>query len=306
MSFGETIAQILSLFIIMVVGYIMSKRGIIDDAANVRYTRLVLNISLPAQILTVFASNQGIVSNKEVLIVFGISLLMYLIYAIIGIVFLFVTRVKAEQKGTYLFMMLFGNVVFMGLPVVEGILGEEALIYVVIFNVIFNLLVFSLGIILIGKREKGVQFDIKKLINMPLISSLVSIFMYFANIKLPNTLMRSLEFMGDMTTPVAMLILGSIIANMNFKELFDEWRIYLFIVVKLVVLPVVALFVMKYMPIQSEIISGCMILLSAMPVATNATMLALEYDGDVKLASKGIFFTTIFCMISIPIITAIY
>ena len=130
--------QVLSLFVIMVIGYIMYKRRVIDDEATVRYTRLVLNISLPAQIITAFVSNQGVVSKKEVASVFGLSVFIYLIYAVIGILFLMAFRVSKRQRGTYLFMMMFGNVGFMGFPVIEAIFGEEAMMYAVIFNVIFN------------------------------------------------------------------------------------------------------------------------------------------------------------------------
>ena len=305
MSFGQTVAQILSLFIIMVIGYIMNKRGIIDDAANVRFTRLIINISLPAQIVKAFVSNQGIVSNGEVLSVFGISFVMYLTYAVIGILFLILTRVKDTQRGTYLFMMMFGNVGFMGFPVVEAMMGEEAMIYAVIFNVVFNLLVYSVGILMISRKEGGHTFAWKKLLNMPLMSAVVSIVLYLANIRLPEILMRSLNFMGNMTTPVAMLILGSVIANMKVKELFKEWRIYLFTVVKLIVIPFVAILLIGKLPINSELIKGCLIVLSAMPVATNSTMLAIEYGGDVSLTSKGVFFTTLLCMITIPFITVL-
>lgn len=301
MSFGQTVSQIMSLFLIMVIGYIINKRGILDEVANIRLTKLVINISMPAQIIKAFISNQGIVSNQEVLMVFGISFLMYFIYAIIGVLFLFATHVSKEQRGTYLFMVMFGNCGFMGFPVVVAMLGEEALIYAVIFNVVFNLLVYSVGILMIGK-----SFDAKKLINMPLIASFLSIILYFAEIKLPVPVMNCLDALGNVTTPVAMLLLGSVIAGMKIKELFDEWRVYLFTIVKLAVLPAVSIFLINSLQIQSELIVGCMILLSAMPVATNTTMLALEYNGDVKLASKGVFFTTVLCMITIPIITALY
>ena len=91
---------------------------------------------------------------------------------------------------------------------------------------------------------------------------------------------------------------------MPIKELFDEWRIYLFIIVRLAILPVIAIFLMKYVPV-SELIKGTVIVLSATPVATNTTMLAIEYGGDVKLGSKGVFFTTILCMLTIPLISAL-
>ena len=304
MSFIDTAAQIVSLFLIMIVGYVMYKRNVIDDAATIRYTKLIINISLPSQIITAFISNQGIVSNKEVLTVFGITIVAYAVYAIVGILFVTLTRVPKSKRGTYMFMTMFGNVGFMGFPVITAIFGEEALIYAVIFMVIFNVLVYSFGILLINTNEENRGFQVKKLINMPFIAATLSIILYFANIRLPNVVMNSLDFMGNVTTPVAMLILGATVATMPIKELFDEWRIYLFIVVKLVIMPVVAIFFMQFVEV-SELIRGTVIVLSATPVATNATMLAIEYGGDTKLTSKGIFFTTILCVISIPLITLI-
>ena len=304
MSFIDTAAQIVSLFLIMIVGYVMYKRNVIDDAATIRYTKLIINISLPSQIITAFISNQGIVSNKEVLTVFGITIVAYAVYAIVGILFVTLTRVPKSKRGTYMFMTMFGNVGFMGFPVITAIFGEEALIYAVIFMVIFNVLVYSFGILLINTNEENRGFQVKKLINMPFIAATLSIILYFANIRLPNVVMNSLDFMGNVTTTVAMLILGATVATMPIKELFDEWRIYLFIAVKLVIMPVVAIFFMQFVEV-SELIRGTVIVLSATPVATNATMLAIEYGGDTKLTSKGIFFTTILCVISIPLITLI-
>ena len=95
---NNTISLIISLFLIMVVGYVMSKRGIIDEEAKVRLTRLIINISLPAQILKAFVSKQGIVTNGEVFLVFGISILAYLLYAIIGMLFNLIVRTRRRSR----------------------------------------------------------------------------------------------------------------------------------------------------------------------------------------------------------------
>lgn len=302
MSFATTAMQILSLILIMIVGYILRKKNVFDEAANVRFTRLIIYVSLPSQIIKAFVSNQGIVSNQEVLLMFGISLLMYLLYAVIGALFIIVFRVPADKRGTYLFMMMFGNVAFMGFPLTEALLGEEALIYAVIFNVIFNLLVYSVGILMISKEEGEFQFPIKKLLNMPLISAVLSILLYFGKIEFPSVVIKSLDFMGNMTTPVAMIILGSTIAGMPWKELFDEWRIYVFTAFKLLVIPIIVIALLKFVPDMNPLIHGSLILLSATPVATNTTMLAIEYGGDMNLSSKGIFFTTLLCVLTIPLV----
>lgn len=303
MNMLDTAGQVLSLFLIMIIGFIMYKKNIIDDEANVRFTRLVLNVTVPAQIITAFVSNQGIVGRWEVVQVFGISLLMYVVYGLMGILLLCGVRVPQEQRGTYQFMMMFGNVGFMGFPVVETIFGKEALIYAVIFNVIFNLLVYSIGILMISNAGGG-KFDWKKLLNMPLLSSLLSILLFFAGIPLPKTVMDSLNFLGNVTTPVAMLLLGAVIAKMPLRSLFDEWRIYLFTAVKLLLLPVVTWGLFTILPVPSVLVRNALLVLSAMPVATNTTMLAIEYKGDINLASKGIFFTTILSMVTIPLVVS--
>lgn len=303
MNMLDTVGQVLSLFLIMVIGFIMYKKNIIDDEANVRFTRLVLNVTVPAQIITAFVSNQGIVGRGEVVQVFGISLLMYVVYGLMGILFLYGVRVPREQRGTYQFMVMFGNVGFMGFPVVETIFGKEALIYAVIFNVIFNLLVYSIGILMISNLVGG-KFDWKKLMNMPLLSSLLSILLFFVGIPLPKTVMDSLNFLGNVTTPVAMLLLGAVIAKMPLRSLFDEWRIYLFTVVKLLFLPAVTWGLFTILPVPSALVRNALLVLSAMPVATNTTMLAIEYKGDIDLASKGIFFTTILSMVTIPLVVS--
>ncbi len=306
MELNNAISLIISLFLIMVVGYIMSKRGIIDEQAKVRLTRLIINISLPAQILKAFVSNQGIVTNQEVFLVFGISLGAYVLYAMVGVIFNVVVRVPKRQRGTYLFMMMFGNVAFMGFPLIEAVYGAGALIYAVIFNVIFNLLVYSVGILMIGKSEKEARLHPKKLLNMPFVCGILSVLLYFAKVQLPDVVLTSLGFLGNVTTPVAMLILGATIAGMPIRRLFDEWRVYIFTFVRLLVVPVIAIGLIRYLPIDSKVIKGTMVVLSATPVATNATMVAIEYGGDMELTSRGIFFTTLLCMLTIPLVQALY
>lgn len=302
MDFLTVAAQMLSLFIIMIIGYIMYKAKVIDDAATVRYTKLVLNISLPAQIITSFIENQGIVSNGEVIRVFGISLFSYLVYFILAEIFVLAVRVKKEERGTYLFMSLFSNVGFMGYPVITTIFGNGAMIYAVIFNVVFNILVYSIGILLISSGKGEFRFNPRYLINMSFVSSVISIILFFAKIKLPEILMTSLGYLGNLTTPVAMLILGATIASMPVKELFDQGRIYLFTVFRLAVIPLVMFGVFRLLPMASPMIIGVMIIMAGMPVATNTTMLAIEYGGDTKLAAKGIFFSTILSVVTIPLL----
>ena len=293
--------QMLALFLLLVAGYVAYKVHVTNDEAIRNLTTLVLNVSLPAQILISFLSNRGKVSNMTLLEVTGISLFCYIVYFLVAAIFIVVTKAPKKQWGTYIFMLLFGNVGFMGYPVIQAVFGIEAMIYAVVFNVMFNFIVYSLGIMLIGGEKAG-KFDPKMLINTPMITALISLGLFFTSIPVPEYLNDALNYLGNLTTPLAMIILGGTIAKMNLKELFDDWRIYIFTVFRLVLMPLAVLLAMNLLHEQQYLIRGTAVVLAATPVATNATMLAIQYDGDVQLVSKGIFFSTVLSVVTIPIV----
>lgn len=301
MSFLIIAAQMLSLFLIMAVGYVAYKVHMLDEQASVYLTKVVLNISIPAQILSSFLENRGQVPTGTVLEVFGLSILSFAVYFGIGIVFLLLARVPREQRGVYMFMTVFGNVGFMGYPVITAVFGQEALIYAVIFNVMFNMAVYSFGIMLIGGNQAG-GFNPKLLLNVPMVVAVLAIVLFFTTIQLPSFLMSSLDYMANLTTPLAMLILGATIARIPLRELFDDGRVFVFTAVRLIGVPIVIMGVMHLLGIRQPLVAGTMVILAGTPVATNTTMLAIEYGGDIHLASKGIFFSTILSVLTIPVI----
>ena len=231
----------------------------------------------------------------------GISLFCYVVYFLVGVVFVIVTRTPKKQRKTYIFMLLFGNVGFMGYPVIQAVFGIDAMIYAVIFNVMFNFIVYSIGIMLIGEEKAG-KFNPKLLINTPMVTALIALVWFFTPIPLPEYLNDALNYLGNLTTPLAMIIIGGTIAKMKAKELFNDWRIYVFTVFRLIVMPLAVLAAMNLLHEQQYLIRGTAVVLAATPVATNATMLAIQYDGDVDLVSKGIFFSTVLSVASIPIV----
>lgn len=302
MDFMSIVSKMISLFLIMAVGYIMNKAKIIDEVANARFTKMVLNITVPAQAITAFISARGEVSNGEIITGFGMTIAAYVAYLILAVLLIFVLRIPKEQKGTYAYMTLFSNVGFMGYPVITAVFGQHAMIYAVIVNVVFNIIVFSAGVLLISGGSREVNLDVKKLLNIPMAASLLSVVFYFTGVSFPEPVMASLEYLGDVTTPVAMLVLGSSIASMPVKELFGDWRIYIFTAYRLLIIPLVIFVILQFVPVGSELMRGTLLVLSAMPVATNTTMMAIEYEGDLPLASKGIFFSTILSVVTIPFI----
>lgn len=293
--------RMMPLFFIMAAGYIAYKTKIMDEQSNVRFTKTVLNIAIPSQIIMTFVSGRGEVTGSEILVTFGVTFLTYALFMALAAVFIWVMKIPKEQRGTYAFMTMFSNTGFMGYPVITAIFGEHAMIYAVIVNIVFNLLAFSVGIMMIG-GGKSVRFHPRQLLNMPLMASVLAIVLYLTGVTLPPVVETTMEYLGSLTTPLAMLVLGSIIASMQVRELLDDWKIYVFTAFRLFAIPLAVYALLYVCPLENKLMTGTQIILAAMPAATNSTMMAIEYEGDVRLASKGVFFSTVLSMLTIPLV----
>ena len=308
MDFSTKLGQMLMLLLMMILGYLARRQNLLDEHVNASLSKVVLNVTLPAQIITSFAMEGAELTNGEVGAAFGLSCLIYLFYTALAVIYVRLMRLPRQDWGTYQYMIIFGNIGFMGFPVITAIFGAKALVYAVIMNIVFNLLVFSYGIKLItdGSETAG-SFSWRKLINMPLISSALTLVLFFLHIKLPTVVNTALFTMGDATTPMAMLILGCTIAEMPLRELFDEWRVYIFTAVKLLAMPLLVFLLLQLLPgfEANSLLGKVLVVLSSVPVATNATMLSIEYGGNNKLVAQGIFFSTIFSVLTIPLLVFI-
>ncbi len=209
MEFSTILGQMLMLLLMMVLGYLARRYKFLDEHVNASLSKVVLNVTLPAQIITSFTMGDVGLTNDQVGAALGLSCLVYLFYIVLASLFVRLMRMPRVDWGTYEYMIIFGNIGFMGFPVITAIFGSKGLVYAVIMNIVFNLLVFSYGIKLITDGNEGAgKFSLRKLLNMPLASSVLALLLFFLHIKLPEVVNNGLYTMGDATTPMAMLVLG--------------------------------------------------------------------------------------------------
>jgi len=299
MNMRATIGELAVLFILLALGYFGCKlKALTPDTGKV-LTKLVFNITLPATILNaVLGSGFGIGGGDTVIFMLFV-LLAFLVYMAIALLSARILIKEKKQRGLYAFMIAFGNISFMGLPVAQAILGAEAIIYVALFNIPFWIASFSIGVILVsGKKEK---FDPKALINPVLIVSAIAIPFSLLNFHLPAVITQSLSLAGRITTPASMLIIGIILAQTPLKDVFTDIKLYPAALVKLVVVPLVVWLIFRTF-VTDELILAVLVVLSAMPTAAKTAMFALEYSNNEATASGGVFISTLLSGITIPII----
>jgi predicted permease len=298
--------QMIQLFLVIALGYFLFKVKILDVDLNKKLTTLLLTVTTPAMIVSSVLSTTVTQSFNDILFVFLIGFAIYLIMPILGFIIVKVMKIPLPQQGLYIFMTVFSNIGFMGFPVMKAIFGNEAVFFTAIFNMIFNLFVFSAGIVIMNYGTgQNVKLDPKNLLSPGVIASLVALLIYFTGIHFPDVISSTVTMVGDITTPMAMLLIGSTLANIPLKEVFTELKIYPYTIIKQIIVPVIAYPILK-MIIGDPLILGITLIMISMPVANSAVLFATEYDGDVSLAAKTVFMTTLLSVVTIPLIVALF
>jgi predicted permease len=299
MNMTTVFSQMAVLFLVLALGYIGSKAKIMNAESNKMLSRLILNITVPGLILSSVMDGSVTATGNEALAFMLYVLLSLVLTVIIAWPVPSLCRTAPEDRGLTRFLIVFGNSGFMGYPVIQAIFGNGALFYVTLFGIPVNILLYSLGILLTsGKKEK---FDVRKLLTPTVITSIAAVVIFAFRIPMPKIIVDTTTLVGHITTPGAMLVIGSTLAGIPIRDVFSEKKVYPVVFVKLIVIPVVTWLVMRLVVADARVL-GILIVKAAMPSAMAATMLTLQYGGNDKLASKAIFLTTLFSALTIPLL----
>lgn len=302
MEMTVIVNQMIKFFLLMSLGYFLYKVDIFDNHFLKKTTSFMLHVTMPAMIIA-SALNEEVERNLGVFFtVFLIAAVMFSLLPIVGMVIAKIIGAKMENKGLYVFMIIFSNIGFMGFPIIESMLGAEAVFYTAIFNMLFNVLLFTIGVKAVNYPEKADKKSLKEIFVRPgVIGALVAVTIYLADIKLPEALQDSIASIGSLTTPLAMLMVGGALAKIPVNKVFNEKRVYVFTIIKQFIIPVLSWFIIKAF-IKDEMLRVITLVMMAMPVANTAVMLATEYEKNEELAAKAVFITTITSLISFPLV----
>ncbi len=308
MAIGQVM---LTLFAIVVVGYIAGKWGYMGGTFDKKLSKVVIDITCPALILS-SAMTGELPDRRYILPLLGISVLTYLLLT--GVALLlprFLTK-KKDDEGVIGFAMMFGNVGFMGYPIVASIFGHEAVFYAAVLNVVNTFTVFTVGTMLIvGKNQESSvaekEMSRKKMLrkvlySTPMLSAYLTMLIVALEIKdIPEFISQPLTMIGNITVPAALLIIGSSMSQLPLRALLGNGTIYTTTLMRLAILPVGIHYLMTLLGF-SPFVVGINTVVIAMPVATYGTILCLRHGKDTTLITEVTFITTLLAMISIPLL----
>ena len=301
MNMTNIIYQMLVLLLLIGTGYLCYKLKFFDDDFNKKLSRVIVYITTPAMIIS-SAASATTEDKKIVAYFFAIAIIMYALLPFIGIIINRILLIEKDKRGIYIFMTVFSNVGFMGFPVIRTIFGQQYVFYASIFVMIFNLLLYTLGVYLMsyGKNEK-ITIKWSRILNPGVIAALLAIIIYVFAIPVHTIIKETCEYIGGTTTPLAMMIIGATLASMPLKGILDEIKIYPYTIIKQLIMPVLLWLLLKQF-ITDDMILGVTLVVAAMPAGVTAVTFSNEYNGDTQLAAKGVFVTTVISFITIPLI----
>ena len=297
----------MTLFALVLVGYGAGKLGYLGGDFDRQLSRLVINLTCPALILS--SAMTGELPDREyILPLLLISVITYAVLA--GIAFLlprYLTK-KKDDEGAIGFALMFGNVGFMGYPVVASIFGHEAVFYAAVLNVVNTFAVFTIGTVLVtGSSEvEGSRFQKKVLYSTPMLAAYLTMAIVALEIdNIPAFVSQPLTMLGNITVPAALLIIGSSMSQLSVRTMLGNRTVYLTTLFRLVLLPVAVYYLTSLMGF-SEFVVNINTLVIAMPVATYGTILCLKYGRDTTVITEVTFITTLLSMLTIPLLVMFF
>lgn len=293
--------QVLVLFILIGVGFLCGKKGMIDEHSAKKMTDIVLYAVTPCVMISAFQREFSPELVSKIIIAAACAVLIHAGSILIAKA---VFRSKDESRKKVLqFAVVFSNCGFMSLPLQKAILGDDGWFYGSIFVAVFNIFMWTYGLVSMSGDRK--QLSIKKLVFNPgLAGVVVALVLFLCQITLPDILSKPVDYLAALNTPLPMLIIGYYLSKANFKKAFSDGGVYAAMCVRMMLIPLLSLLAMTLFKIDSTIVVAFIIASSA-PTAAATTMFSAKYDRDVELSVGAVAAATVVSIVTMPIVTAL-
>lgn len=317
--------QMIVMFLMMAVGYLCYRRQILTEEVSRKVSAIVVNVANPCMILSSALTDQQM-QGKELVQTLAIVVMMYAFLLAMAQLLPRILRIQKESRGAYAAMTVFANIGFMGFPVLAAMYGNGALLYGAVFQIPFNILIYTYGVAVLTRKPgacakaepdvkesnneqqgklQGTLEIVKKIFNIGVIACIAAMLLYFLQAPVPSFLQAFITNLGNLTAPLSMMIIGASLAQMPLKELFLDKKLLLFSLVKLLLLPAVWMIMVNRVA-EQEILRGVCLVMMATPAGSMTAMLAQQYGGDYETASRGVALTTVLSVITMPLLAAVF
>ena len=309
LGFGVVFINLIGLFILIGVGFVATKLKVVPASASAPFSAFLLKITLPCTIFVSLATRKydaGFARDSIIIILIGAVL--FPIFAATSIWLTKVLHIADGRRGIWAFGATFCNNGFMGFPVALALFGPDGLALAVMLGIPFNLLVYTLGIRMVsadaGSGTQKLNW-VRTIFSNINIATILSLVFYFGRIPVPEAIAAPLTHLSNITTPLSMFITGMALAAGSGLALFKDKDAYTATFMRLIIYPLVTIILLKLIPFSNPLVPGVAVVIMAMPSPSVTTVLAETYHSDMDLAAKLVLLTSLFSIITLPLIATL-
>lgn len=299
-AFLSVILEVAVILILILVGYFTVKKGMFTKESLGSITSFLLYIVTPCLIVSSFLSAESGKLDGWTLLLAAVLPALSIVISI-ALSYLFFRKEPSGRRRVLRFSMIFCNVGFMGIPLVEGIVGSEGVLYGSFFIAVFNIFCWTYGYVMMG----GGKVRLKALLLNPgVIGIAIGLPLYLLDVPVPALFVEPVELISALNTPLAMIVVGGYIAQVKLRAFVSDLAVYKMAVLRLVVAPLLYL-ALVWLLRPDETLLMSTVIQAATPVAANCVLFAVQYDSDAELASKSVAVSTALSVVTIPLLTVL-
>ena len=298
------LATIGKLVLAVAIGYYLYRSGAFTVETNQKLTHFILNFTMPLLIITSLNSTD-LGERGQILFYIIVGLAFYAVTPFVGKLMNRIMRIDREESPVYEAFYIFPNNLFMGYPVCASLYGAGCIFFVSVFNLAYNILFFTYGNWLFkeadGHRKTPAEI-VKGIVNPGLVSSLAAVVLFLAEVKLPDGFVEVCQFVGNLTSPLSMVVIGSVIASYSVTSLLKySWKIYLVCLFRLMIIPAVTYVIMTALGFSGAML-GVAVISMGMPVGAMVSMGCVRAKKNEELGAAGIVVSTILSLLTTPVL----
>lgn len=290
--------EMVHLYMIALIGFMVRKKGVLNQNTNHVLTQLILYVTLPALILFSLDIPFSFSLIKEFLLLLSMSAYILLMSIFLARWMRNRSKLSDRQKSVYEGLIIFGNQGYIGFAIIFAVFGEQGIVYLTMFNMIYFILIWTYGIYLFTKDKAQIDWG-KIFLNPGVLSTLTGMLVLFLPISWPGMMANTFESVGKMTVPLSMILIGSLIANITYKDLASMMKnIYIWqaAMAKLLIIPLLLIFFTTFsVPFSLLMIA---VLTSGMPSAPTISLYAQKFGADTHFASLGVMVSSLLCILT--------
>lgn len=294
-----TLQQVGILFILIIIGFICGKTGVVTQEGKKILSNLLVTIIMPAMILNSYLSsdfNTEVLNN--LLLAFGLSTAAILFAMAVS--FLLTFKMKSPNKKVLWFAFSYSNAAYMGFPLIQGLFGDEGMLYASAFATMFNVIVWSVGYAVMSGETKGKQIA-KSVSKSPVTYAVIlGLVIYLCRIPIPTVIKQPINLVGAMTTPLSMIIIGVMIAGSKVKSILGNKEVWLSVAVRLVLIPAIT-FGLFYLFGIGGMVGSVILIQAACPTAATTSVLAIQFGHDESVGAGTVVLSTICSIVTLTV-----